>query len=246
MNAEQVSRALRNRFSDRRQYAVAEQVGLTTGFSRRRLDMVVVDCFSSNGFKIDGFEIKVSAADLRRELQDPDKHVAFFKDIDYFTLVCPQEVIKSLLDVIPKKWGILIVNEDGTTRYKRKPLALEDAIADRDVSRGFMASLFRAVLNQRPVDSQIQEAFENGKREERQAAGWQGIQVRDNYEKIKKYDDLSVRLRVWGKGDMEKAIAEFEAFRNLHLDRFKDVAEELKGKLDGAIALLEGKEGKQE
>lgn len=82
MTADDIRAALRTKYHDSRQYAIAEEVGLTTGFSHRRLDMMALDCYNSNGFRIDGFEIKVSTSDLRRELEDPEKHVAFFDVID--------------------------------------------------------------------------------------------------------------------------------------------------------------------
>lgn len=72
MTAGEVRAALRKKFNDNRRYAIAEEVGLTTGFSHRRLDMMVLDCYNSNGFRIDGFEIKISTSDLRRELEDPE------------------------------------------------------------------------------------------------------------------------------------------------------------------------------
>lgn len=62
--------------------------------------MMVLDCYESNGFRIDGIEIKVSTGDLRRELQDPEKHIAFFDVIDYYTLATPAKVVEPLIDVI--------------------------------------------------------------------------------------------------------------------------------------------------
>ena len=49
MNAGEVRAAMRKKFNDTRRYAIAEEVGLTTGFSHRRLDMMVLDCYNSNG-----------------------------------------------------------------------------------------------------------------------------------------------------------------------------------------------------
>ena len=142
MDTHQVIMALRKRFNDKRRYAIAEEVGLTTGYARRRLDMIVADCYNSNGYRLDGFELKVSTADLRRELADPDKHVAFFEVIDYYTLVCPSKVVEPVLDIIPKKWGILIVNDDGTTRYKRRPLALKDESPNEGFQEVFLHPSF--------------------------------------------------------------------------------------------------------
>lgn len=43
---------LRMKFDDHRRYAVAEEVGNQTGYQRRRLDMVVVDVYESNGYSV--------------------------------------------------------------------------------------------------------------------------------------------------------------------------------------------------
>ena len=96
MTADEVRLAIKKKFNDSRRYVIAEEVGLTTGYSRRRIDMVILDCYESNSFRIDGIEIKVSTADLRRELQIPDKHTAFFEKIDSFTLAAPVDVINTL------------------------------------------------------------------------------------------------------------------------------------------------------
>lgn len=109
MGAEKCSAAimrqlLRRRYSDTRRYAIAEEVGNKTGYQRRRLDMVVVDVYQSNGYSLEGIEIKVSKSDLRRELQDSSKHNIFFEDLDYYSLAAPSDVIDK--DIIPKHWGI--------------------------------------------------------------------------------------------------------------------------------------------
>lgn len=218
MKANDVSLALRNRYSDSRRYAIAEEVGLSTGFSHRRLDMIVLDCYWSNGFRIDGFEIKVSTADLRRELEDPEKHIAFFDVIDYYTLAVPPGVVDPLFDVIPKKWGILIVNEDGSTQYRRKPLALEDKKSDRDVPRGFLASITRSIQSHQPSAEELQREYERGSRETKDSLEreWKRLNLRvaEEADKLKAYDELSMRFRLYGD-DAAKAMDEFEAFRKL-------------------------------
>ena len=71
ITATEIRALLREKYENDRQFAIAEEVGNATGLEqKRRLDMVVVDCFRSSGYSIHGFEIKVSKADLRRELQD--------------------------------------------------------------------------------------------------------------------------------------------------------------------------------
>ena len=217
MTAEDIREALRNRYSDHRRYAIAEEVGLTTGFSHRRLDMMVFDCFESNGFRIDGIEIKISTGDLKRELEDPEKHIAFFDKIDYYTLATPPKVVEPLIDLIPKRWGILIVNEDGTTRYKRRPIALADMLNDRPVSRGFFASVIRNLQTHQPSDSELQKAYENGIKHEKDRYHYENERLQIKAEKIRKYEELENRLSLWGS-DVNVALDEFESFRNLQLD----------------------------
>lgn len=221
MNTFQVRNAIRNRFADSRRYAIAEEVGLTTGGSRRRIDMIVIDCYHSNGFRIDGIEIKVSTADLRRELEDPDKHVAFFDKIDYYTLACPKGVAEPLMDVIPKNWGLLIVNEDGVAKYKRKPLALEDT-TDKTITRGFLASLTRAILQHQPSAEELQAEYDRGYKDGKEDAerhrDYMKRRVDENIDKLEKYDKLENRLRLWADDDIDKVLDEFETFRALKID----------------------------
>lgn len=218
LSALDIRKAIRKKYSDSRRYAVAEEVGLTTGYSHRRLDMMVLDCYNSNGFRIDGFEIKISTSDLRRELEDPEKHIAFFDVIDYYTLAVPAGVVEPLIDIVPQKWGILIVNEDGTTRYKRKALALEDKKADRAVPRGFLASVARSILERQPAEIELREEYERGVKDGEETAnrhrGYMADRVKKDYQRLEEYDKLETRLGLWGK-DNDAIYDQFEAFRKI-------------------------------
>ena len=245
MTATDVRIALRNRYNDHRRYAVAEEVGLTTGFSHRRLDMMVLDCYSSNGFRIDGFEIKVSTADLRRELEDPEKHIAFFDIIDYYTLAAPAGVVDPLMDIIPKKWGILIVNEDGSTRQKRRALALEDRKADRAVPRGFFASIVRSIQQRQPSTEELKKEYdrghEDGKAEAERHRAYMSARVEREAEKLEKYDALERRFELWGRyKDVEEVLAEFEAFRKMDTKQIQWATETAIASLNTVLKYLNG------
>lgn len=248
MKAEEVRSALRRKFNDSRRYAIAEEVGLTTGFSHRRLDMMVIDCYNSNGFRIDGFEIKVSTSDLRRELADPEKHIAFFDVIDYFTLAVPEGVCEPLMDVIPKKWGILIIYENGNTRYKRKPLALEDGKAERPIPRGFFASITRAIQGLQPSAQELREAYEKGLKEGEEKAerhrGYMADRVAKEAAKLEAYDKIAARLRIWGD-NVDEIMDEFEAFRKLDTDWVKRNIESTITRLKTLNDMLCGKESER-
>lgn len=246
MTAEEVRKALRRKFGDSRRYAVAEEVGLTTGFSHRRLDMMVLDCYHSNNFRIDGFEIKVTTADLRRELQDPEKHHAFFEVIDYYTLAVPKGVVEPLEDIIPKQWGILIVNEDGTTRYKRKPLALQDEVK-KTVPRGFFASVTRAIQQRQPAEQELREAFDQGveaqKERNQREYDYKKRRIEDGVKQLEDYAKLRDRFQLWMDDDLDKVLDEFETFRALNLSwAIRSIGNTIE-QLDKLKELLELKSG---
>lgn len=226
MKSNDIRTALRKRFSDSRQYACAEEVGLTTGGGCRRLDMIVMDCYWSNSFRIDGFEIKISTSDLRRELEFPEKHAAFYDVLDYYTLACPAEVVAPVYDIIPKKWGILIVNNDLSTRYKRKPLALNDDNKDRKISRGFMASFVRAILGREVSAQELQAEYERGVKEGKERAerttAYMTERVKREIGKIEAYDNLISRFRLWKDDNIEEIMDEFEKFRKLDTEWIKE------------------------
>ena len=218
MNANDVYRALYNRFSDTRQYAVATEVGLSTGGSRRRIDMVVVNCYASNDFRIDGIEVKVSKADLRRELEDPDKHVAFFDLIDYYTLACPEGIAD--LSLLPPKWGLLVVSDDGRAYYRRKPLALHDSV-DRTVPRGFFAGYVRAIQQYSPSAKALAAEYDRGVKDgierEKRHMRYQQERLSKEVGRLEQLDQLERRFNLWG-GDYEKNLDEFERFRSANPD----------------------------
>lgn len=220
MKAEEIRGFIRDLHSDHRRYAVAEEVGLQTGYSHRRLDMMVLDCYESNGFRIDGYEIKVSRSDLRKELEDPEKHVAFFDVLDYFWLACPVGIVD--LSIIPPKWGVMAFEQDGHRKILRRPLALHDTTNDRDVPRGFLASIVRAIQRREPAQKAIWDAYQSGRDDAKR-----GLEERLSYaekvtleraEKISEYEKLQNRFRTWGDNLNEK-LDEFERFRSMPIER---------------------------
>lgn len=224
MTANDISKALHSKYSDHRRYAIGEEIGLTTGGGCRRLDMIVMDCFYSNGFRIDGFEFKISVSDLRRELEDPDKHLKFFDVLDFYSLAAPAEVINPMYDVIPKNWGVLIINEDGTAKYKRKPLPLHDETitGNRKIDRGFIASFVRSIQGYAPSAEKLRAEYDRGFKEgvarERLMFNHREREINRKAEKLERYELLESRCRLWNKEDINKAFDEFEAFRKLEID----------------------------
>lgn len=155
---------LRRRFGDSSRYALAEEVADTTGWAKRRLDMVVCSCWESDGLTIEGIEIKVSKSDLKHELENPHKHDVFFGDLDFYSLAAPREVINGMSESIPKTWGLYEAyrRKDGELALKcrRRPVSIEGSRGD--IGRRFFASLVRNLYAMSPSHHLIQEAERRG------------------------------------------------------------------------------------
>ena len=152
MNSDFIRDAIRKKFNNYRQYVVVDEVSVTTGWDGmsipRRIDMIVIDCFESNHYAIEGIEIKISKSDLMRELKDPEKHEVFFYNIDLYTLAAPADLLKECKSLLPDAWGMLAIYEDGTAKYLRKPKVINFTGFYTDkISKGFFASCIRRINN---------------------------------------------------------------------------------------------------
>ena len=177
-NAGDIYSLLYQRYKDEMEFLCAREIPSSTGWAKRRLDFVACDCYSSKGFGIYAFEVKISKSDMRNELFDPSKHNTFFDNIDYFSIVAPDYVLDAeYVKLIPKQWGIIKAvaatseNESNKLITYRKPLALHDE-NNRQISRGFAFSLMRRLrsdpsLNkseQELRNAEFQRGYEEGKR----------------------------------------------------------------------------------
>jgi hypothetical protein len=101
-------------------HVIIEEVGPGTGWSaeRRWADVLALSVWPSKGMTLDGYEIKASKADLKKELSDPTKHEAVARYCDTWTLVAWDESI--LVDGIPESWGITVTEEGANGRQLRQ------------------------------------------------------------------------------------------------------------------------------
>ena len=183
--------------SERGRYVCATEVGDVPCGANRRMDFVAVDCWSSGGFDISAFEIKISKSDLRNDLEHPEKHNIFFDQIDRFSLIAPEYVLDSgYKSMIPPKWGIVSVSretgDDGkqVLRWKnvRRPMALvDDAQAHRSFNRAFAASIIRRCVSsvQAAADAECARLREEVNRSRQAASGgtdWEKLYRDANHE----------------------------------------------------------------
>lgn len=224
ITAKDILSLLRQKYLDSREWVIASEVQRTTGWSDRRYDFVALNCFASNNYKVEVVEIKVSKSDLRRELEEPEKHNVLFEEIDYYSLAAPEKVID--LDIIPKKWGVYAVS-DGKLVTRRRPLALHDE-PRKTLPRSFAASFLRAAkaqnLERSLLADERQKGFDEGYAKAKRDIG----QMADELWNIKEIKDENFKLRqvLWSLGirgyPSEEAKSRIE-----HLKKCRDFVEVL-------------------
>ncbi len=229
-------------------YVVAIQVNNGAGFSfGRTLDAIVFDTWPSKGLTLHGLEVKVSRADLRRELQDPDKAAAFTEHLDIFSIVAPKDVVDR--DIIPRRWGIYMPDGKGGLRAARKPLYLHDDARDRRrVDRDIMAAFSRALVQRSLSREAEQLAYDRGHKAAERIAAFEIDRTKNDAarcrERIAEFEQASgVSIDQYNAGDVGKAFAAFRRLSGtgyeagLPIDQARRVAERVEGLADDMAAL---------
>jgi hypothetical protein len=86
----------------------------------RKIDACVIGLWASTGNMIDAVEVKVSASDLKRELDNPDKANWWFDHSHRFWIAAPIALAKAKIDLIPVTWGVLGVDVGGVVKTLRQ------------------------------------------------------------------------------------------------------------------------------
>lgn len=145
------------------QWAFFEEVPDSTGVDKvRTADALAMNLWRSEGLHLHGFELKVSRADWRKEMQDPTKSHAIKRFCHRWWLVAPKDVAK--LEEIPADWGWYTPTTNGLLRVQRAAAVL----TPEPISDNFLASLCRQIYraNKPTEDKTIQtlksEAYQRG------------------------------------------------------------------------------------
>jgi hypothetical protein len=147
--------------NDRPRYVCAFHVNDGAGYSYGRcLDAIVFDTWPSDGLRLHGFEVKISASDFRRELQDTRKAAAFLPMLDTFSILAPRGIVDR--EILPKAWGLYHPTDDGRVKAARKPLMLHTDGKRDDVDRSLMAAFSRALVQRSLSQEAEREAYDRG------------------------------------------------------------------------------------
>ncbi len=196
-------------------YLFFDELSNATGaLANRRADAAVLGIWPSTGYALQGFEIKVSKADLDKEINDVEKWEAIGKYCDRWWLVVSD---KSIVDMqrLPAVWGVMYPTKMRLKVYRPAPKLTPEPWAKRfaiSMILNYGKTFEREKLQQdRSLNSKYQEGYADG----------QKITTTTAAEKH--------RL-------LAKAVAEFEEASGLKIDRYngeylgKGVAAHLKNK----------------
>jgi hypothetical protein len=83
------------------------------GFTRRRIDLFVLNCWPSEKYVRIAYEIKISVSDYKNELKHPEKREPFVRFANEFYYVTPVGFLDKYRDHIPHECGLIEISEDG-------------------------------------------------------------------------------------------------------------------------------------
>lgn len=188
--------ALRLKFPPGR-YALFEEINRATGYtSARYADAIAVNLWPSDGLGMHGFELKASRADCKKELADLDKHHAFARFCETWTLVAYDRRVTDGLS-LPDHWGVWHYDAD-THGFVRSKAPTRNC-APEPWSRAFMVSLMRAAQKAMPSAEYVARAVAEACRDARVRTSAQMRSTHDALDqKNKRILKLESRLRELG------------------------------------------------
>lgn len=243
MKASEVKDLLRDMHSDVSRWVTAEEVPVKTGGGSRRLDFVAMECWESRGHALWGFEVKVSKADLGREIRDPSKHTCFFECLDYYSIAAPEEIVD--VNKVPEAWGIAVVR-DNEIRWRRMPQPLHgDRLLD-DIPKSFTASFARRAVacsgGQDACRQAREQGIEAGTKRAFEEAENKAKRLQESIDAYKVvFEELGLNpLKACCWTSFEKAVLEeYAAFRELSLSSIKRTIPNAIEQLKELASLLE-------
>lgn len=169
------------------EWVVMREVAPVTGGGTRYADAVAVNTYSSRGYAIHGFEVKVSRADWLRELRAPEKAEPVMRYCDAWFVVTPKDIVKD--GELPVGWGHLVATPRGLRRAapsRLKPQAITRAFFVSLVRRSFESldrHAARMVASERSqmqtqIKMQVDRLVEQQRRQDTKALNaWQELQA---------------------------------------------------------------------
>lgn len=110
------------------EYLSIDEAPETADRQGRKLDVLVLSLWRSRGYERDGVEIKVSASDWKRELDNAGKADWWWHHVHRFWVAVPETIAVRVSDDLPSGWGLLACTPSASTvvvkPLKHDPIAL--------------------------------------------------------------------------------------------------------------------------
>lgn len=203
MTAHDVINALAARYKPP-EYAFLTDVRNSVGFSGRvrTADAMAMSLWPSRGIYMTGFEVKVSRADWKKELAQPEKAEELAQFCKLWFIACPEKLIDK--DEVPPGWGLIHVKDDGNLKYA-KPAPEHP---HREPSWMLFASLMRDVTENWVPSTTVDQRIEAAVKERlARIAHNEGYELKEAKRQLEK---------------MRANIAAFEAESGIKIDRYSD------------------------
>jgi hypothetical protein len=215
----------------------------------RTADAIVAGCWSSKGFTIHGYEVKVTRADWQREIKDHQKSLDFMKLVDFWWLACPAGIAR--LEEIPGNWGFIEVSKNLKGEYSAK-IRRQATKLEREgrgqhggtVPYGLFCAALRKATKSNPeqnrVDRLVDEAHKQGYESGRQAtdrmttAELDGLrrQAENLEKKIAEFEDKTgIQINSWNVdavAEKFRRLSEICDFDPFHLESVAREAERMR------------------
>lgn len=145
MIAQQVIRHLQELHTGPEWATFVELADGTGGSKSRTIDFFAFNLWPSSGYRSVAYEVKVSRADFRKELDDPSKRAPWERLAHETWFAAPAGVIPKT--EVPEGWGLIEVSDDG--KWKRPVRAMQRMRGDLPLT--FTASLARRTTDPAPA-----------------------------------------------------------------------------------------------
>lgn len=124
-------------------WALAREVPRAAGGQAWRVaDAIAMALWPSDGFRREGFEIKTSRRDWRRELSDPSKATAFREVCHrWWLVIADPAIVRGDRGEVPDGWGILLLDSAGVLRIWRRAPALDPLPYSEQFAAAFAQAL---------------------------------------------------------------------------------------------------------
>lgn len=218
--------------AEARERAFLRRVKRATGFHEREADAVSCSLWASRGIEFEGYEIKVSRSDWKRELANPEKADGMVLMCHRWWIVAPEGIVPAA--EVPETWGLLEVVGEGELRTAVKAPKRVDAKPDWPLVASLMRKANETVRQALADDESYARGVLAGRAE------WESrkAELEHSMERANERDKRDAEH--WRKEHEALAlrVLEFQRDSGIFIDRGTDVAEvarAVKFVLDGGL-----------